>query len=208
MPRKTLKQWLPTPSKIRSIDSLQVLGNWIYQPNLWHINRYSASMAFFVGVFVCFLPVPGQMLMAAILAVLLRCNLPMSVALVWITNPVTMPAIFYVSYRIGALLTDAPVHVLEFELSASWIADRIEMIWKPLLIGSLLCGLLFGSLGYTAVNLLWRWRVGHHWRKRRARRARLQGSTVKPTRVPGEESALVPGGQRAVPDKERPTRTG
>jgi|TARA_R100000005_G_scaffold96455_1_gene83518 hypothetical protein len=203
MPRKTLKQWLPTPSRIRNIDSLRVLGDWIYQPNLWHINRFSASMAFFVGVFVAFLPVPGQMLVAAVLAVLLRCNLPMSVALVWITNPVTMPAVFYLSYRVGALLIDAPVHVLEFELSLTWITDRIEMIWKPLLVGSLLCGLLFGSLGYTAVNLLWRWRVAHHWRKRRARR-QTRALTVKP--APDAESAPVQGVQRAAPDTERPTR--
>lgn len=172
MPRKTLKQWLPTPTRIRKIEALHVLGDWIYQGNLWHINRYSASMAFFVGIFVAFLPIPGQMVLAAILAVLLRCNMPLSVALVWITNPVTMPAIFYVSYRVGALLTDVPVQVAEFEMSMSWISARIGMLWKPLLLGSLLCGLLFGSLGYTVVNLLWRWRVARQWRRRKQQRAR------------------------------------
>lgn len=172
MPRKTLKQWLPTPNRIRKIEALHVLGDWIYQGNLWHINRYSASMAFFVGIFVGFLPIPGQMVLAAILAVLLRCNMPLSVALVWITNPLTMPAIFYVSYRVGALLTDVPVQVAEFEMSMSWISARIGMLWKPLLLGSLLCGLLFGSLGYTVVNLLWRWRVARQWRRRKQHRAR------------------------------------
>ena len=200
MPRKTLKQWLPSPTRIRRIDSLRVLGNWIYQPNLWHINRFSASMAFFVGVFVAFLPIPGHMLVAAVLAVLLRCNLPMSVALVWITNPLTMPAMFYLSYRVGALLIDAPVHVLEFELSAAWITDRIEMIWKPLLVGSLLSGLLFGSLGYTAVSLLWRWRVGHHWRKRQARRAQ------RVIHAPGEESVPAQDEPPGAPDTARPAR--
>lgn len=172
MPRKTLKQWLPTPTKVRKIEALHVLGDWIYQTNLWHINRYSASMAFFVGIFVAFLPIPGQMLVAAVLAVLLRCNLPLSVILVWITNPVTMPAIFYISYRVGALLIDVPVQVAEFEMSVGWISARIGMLWKPLLLGSLLCGLLFGSLGYTAVNLLWRWHVGRQWRRRKRHRAR------------------------------------
>lgn len=193
MPRKTLKQWLPTPTRIRKIEALHVLGDWIYQTNLWHINRYSASMAFFVGIFVAFLPIPGQMVVAAILAVLLRCNLPLSVALVWITNPVTMPAIFYVSYRVGALLIDVPVQVAEFELSMSWISARIGMLWKPLLVGSLLCGLLFGSLGYTAVNLFWRWHVARQWRRRKQHRARYglgrprwaRKAAAKP--APGEE---------------------
>ncbi|MEQ9464947.1 MAG: DUF2062 domain-containing protein [Haliea sp.] len=192
MPRKTLKQWLPTPTKIRKIEALQVLGDWIYQTNLWHINRYSAAMAFFVGVFVAFLPIPGQMLVAAVLAVLLRCNLPMSVALVWITNPVTMPALFYISYRVGALLIDVPVQVAEFEMSMAWISARIGVLWKPLLAGSLICGLLFGSLGYTGVSLLWRYHVARKWRRRAQHRAihglrlsrRKKGSA---TPAPGEE---------------------
>ncbi|MDO8862394.1 DUF2062 domain-containing protein [Haliea sp. E1-2-M8] len=192
MPRKTLKQWLPTPTRIRKIEALHVLGDWIYQTNLWHINRYSASMAFFVGIFVAFLPIPGQMLAAAILAVLLRCNLPLSVALVWITNPVTMPAIFYLSYRVGALLIDVPVQVAEFEMTVAWISARIGMLWQPLLLGSLLCGLLFGSLGYTAVNLFWRWHVSRQWRRRKQHRARhgllrrrVQQTDATP--APGEE---------------------
>lgn len=192
MPRKTLKQWLPTPTKIRKIEALQVLGDWIYQTNLWHINRYSASMAFFVGVFVAFLPIPGQMPVAAVLAVLLRCNLPMSVALVWITNPVTMPALFYVSYRVGALLIDVPVQVAEFEMSVAWVSARIGVLWKPLLAGSLICGLLFGSLGYTAVSLLWRYHVASKWRRRARHRAlhglRLPRRGKSGTRpAPGEE---------------------
>ena len=171
MPRKTLKQWLPSPSRMRKLESLRVLGEWIYQPNLWHINRYSTSMAFFTGLFVAFLPIPGQMLIAAIMAVLLRCNLPLSVALVWVTNPVTMPAIFYISYRVGALLIDVPVQVLEFELSLAWLSERMGSIWKPLLLGSVLCGLLFGSLGYTGVNLFWRWHVSRQWHRRLRQRA-------------------------------------
>ncbi len=172
MPRKTLKQWLPSPARIREFQSLHMLGDWIYQSNLWHINRYSASMAFFTGLFVAFLPLPGQMVIAAIMAVLLRCNLPLSVALVWISNPVTMPAIFYMAYRVGALLIDVPVQVVEFELSWSWLNARLDLIWRPLLVGSLLSGVLFGSLGYFVVNLLWRWRVSRQWRKRKRQRRR------------------------------------
>ncbi|QIB67361.1 DUF2062 domain-containing protein [Kineobactrum salinum] len=170
MPRKTLKQWLPSPARIREFPCLHMLGDWIYQSNLWHLNRYSASMAFFTGLFVAFLPLPGQMVIAAVTAVLLRCNLPLSVALVWISNPVTMPAIFYMAYRVGALLIDVPVQVMEFELSCAWLRARLDLIWRPLLVGSLLCGVLFGSLGYFVVNLLWRWRVSRQWHKRQRRR--------------------------------------
>ena len=93
MPRKTLKMMMPEPAKLRRSGQLAILGDWVFEPNLWHINRYSVSMAFFVGLSLAFVPVPGQMLIAALAAVVLRCNLPLSVGLVWITNPLTAPAI-------------------------------------------------------------------------------------------------------------------
>ena len=72
MPKKALKSLVPSAARIREIKSLHVLGDWIYATNLWHLNRYSASMAFFVGLFVAFLPIPGQMVVAALLAVAMR----------------------------------------------------------------------------------------------------------------------------------------
>ena len=170
MPKKTLKQILPHPTRIREIRSLHILGDWIYATNLWHINRYSASMAFFVGLFVAFMPVPGQMVLAALLAVLLGCNLPLSVSLVWITNPVTMPAIFFLAYKIGALLIDVSLKEVHFELSFYWLSHSMAKIWKPFLLGCFICGLFFGSLGYFTISMLWRWRVSQRWRHRKRQR--------------------------------------
>jgi uncharacterized protein (DUF2062 family) len=171
MPRKTLKLLLPTPAKVRSSGALNLLGEWVYATNLWHINRYSASMAFFVGLFLAFIPVPGQMLIAALAAVLLRCNLPLSVGLVWLTNPLTVPAIFFLAYQVGALIIDVPVMDVQFEVSIEWLETTLVKIWRPLVVGCLLCGLFFGSLGYFVVNVLWRYRVVRQWQKRKRDRA-------------------------------------
>jgi hypothetical protein len=171
MPKNFLKSIVPSPARIRGIKGLEVLGDWIYAPNLWHINRYSASMAFLVGLFVAFIPTPGQVVMAAALAVLLRCNLPLSVGLVFLTNPVTMPPLFYLAYQIGALIVDVPVQDIEFELSFAWLGSNLAAIGKPFLLGCLICGLFFGSLGYLTINLLWRWRVVRHLKARKRRRA-------------------------------------
>ncbi len=180
MPRKTLKSLLPSPARMRRNGSLSVLGEWVYAPYLWHLNRYSASMAFFVGLFLAFIPVPGQMLLAAFGAVLLRCNLPLSVGLVWITNPLTVPAIFYVAYQVGALLIDVPVQDVQFEVSLAWFQSGLSSVWKPLVVGCLLCGLFFGSLGYFVINVLWRLRVAKAWRKRQADRAARRRSESSP----------------------------
>jgi uncharacterized protein (DUF2062 family) len=171
MPKNFLKSIVPSPARIRRVRGLELLGDWIYAPNLWHINRYSASMAFLVGLFVAFIPTPGQVVMAAILAVLLRCNLPLSVGLVFLTNPVTMPPLFFMAYKIGALIVDVPVQSMEFELSFAWLGNNLAAIGKPFLLGCLICGLFFGSLGYMTINLLWRWRVVRHLKARKRRRA-------------------------------------
>lgn len=174
MPKKTLRQIVPSHAKLREIKSLKVLGEWIYEPSLWHINRYSASMAFFVGLFVAFVPLPGQMLIAAAFAYLFRCNLPLSIGLVWITNPATMPAIFFLSYKVGAMIIDVPMQDIAFELSFAWLSQELNEVWQPFLLGCLICGLFFGSLGYFIISMMWRYRVSRQWRQRQRRRRQQQ----------------------------------
>lgn len=171
MARKTLKSLMPSVARIREIKSLSILGDWIYATNLWHLNRYSASMAFFVGLFVAFLPIPVQMVVAALLALLFRCNLPLSVCLVWVTNPLTMPALFFIAYKVGALILEVPVEQMSFELSYHWLSSQLSHIWRPFLLGCVICGLFCGSMGYFVISMAWRWRVAVHWRERKRRRA-------------------------------------
>jgi uncharacterized protein len=172
MPKKFLKKVTPSPVNIRRIKALGVLGDWIYASNLWHLNRYSASMAFFVGLFVAFMPIPAQIVVAAVMAVLLRCNLPLAVSLVFVTNPVTMGPLFFMAYEIGALIIDVPVKDVEFELSIYWLTTSLAAIWRPFLLGCLLCGLFFGCLGYFVISLLWRWHVVTQWQTRKRLRER------------------------------------
>lgn len=170
MPKRTLKQFSPSPERLRKIKSLNLLGEWIYEPHLWHVTRYSASMAFFIGLFIAFIPIPGQMVLAAFLAYRLRCNLPLSVGLVWITNPATMPAIYFLSYKVGAMIIDVPMQAMDFELSFTWLTHEMGNIWKPFLLGCITCGLFFGSVGYFILSMLWRVRVTRAWHKRKLRR--------------------------------------
>jgi uncharacterized protein len=152
---------------------LRPVSRWLHEPELWHLHRRSVAGATFIGLFTAFLPVPFQMLIAATLAVVSRCNLPLSVALVWITNPVTMPPIFYFAYRLGAWLLDRRVEVGTIQLSWQWLGNHMGEIGWPLLFGSLVCGWVTGVTGMVIVRVLWRFHVIRRWRARRERR-RLQ----------------------------------
>lgn len=177
MPRKIFKRFLPTPESIRNRKSLQWLGTWLHDPNIWHLTRYSVSKAFFIGLFLAFMPIPSQMAVAALVAVLARANLAISVALVWITNPITMPPVFYLAYRVGCTVLAVPHGHFQFELSWDWLSSGLLAIWQPFLLGCLIMGLFFGLLGATLIRIIWRLHVIHQWQ---ARRKRMQATKAKP----------------------------
>ncbi|MEH6628572.1 MAG: DUF2062 domain-containing protein [Motiliproteus sp.] len=170
MPRKFIKRHMPNEATIKEHPHLRKLGKLLHDPNLWHLNRNSVSLAFLVGVFCAFLPIPLQMLVAAFFAIVVRSNLPIAVGLVWITNPLTMGPIFYFTYRVGVLVLNVPVQDFDMELSLEWITQGVSQIWWPLLLGSLICGVLFAGISYLAIRYLWLWRVSQNWNNRRARR--------------------------------------
>jgi len=171
MARKLLKRLMPNPESIRETSSLKFLGTLLHDPNLFHLNRHSVSVAAFVGIFVCFLPFPGQMILAATLALLLRCNLPLSIMLVWISNPITIPPIFYATYKLGSWILGTPPIDFNIELTWAWFVEEFTHLWQPLLTGSLIAGLTFGAIAYLAMRSFWRWQVLNHWKKRQKERA-------------------------------------
>jgi uncharacterized protein (DUF2062 family) len=111
-----------------------------------------------------------QMLLAACIAIMVHSNLPISVGLVWISNPLTMAPIFYLCYKVGAYLLGIPDQAFSFELSWEWLTEGVSQIWWPLLLGSVVCGLVFSILSYVGIRYFWIWKVGRSWKKRAERR--------------------------------------
>jgi hypothetical protein len=170
MAKKIIRRFMPDVHIIRNHKNLKFFGKLLHDPNLWHLNRRSVSGAFAVGLFMAFVPMPFQMIPAAALAILFRVNLPISVALVWITNPITMPPVFYFTYTLGTWILDKPVLDIEFEISWDWITYELHRIWKPFLLGSLLTAAVCAAVGYFTMRALWRWHVVREWEQRKNRR--------------------------------------
>ena len=166
-----MKQYLPTKETIRAQKSLGPVRDLLLEPELWHFHRRAVSGAVFIGLFCAFLPVPMQMGLAGLLAVFTRCNVPISVALVWITNPFTFAPIFFFAYKLGAWLLDMEVAKIEWEFSLSWFWSTMAAIGAPLLLGSVICGWVSGLTGVVLSRWLWRRHVVRRWQRRRALRA-------------------------------------
>jgi uncharacterized protein len=169
MPKKTIKRLMPDHNKIKDHKHLRHLGASLHDANLWHLNRRSVSGAFAVGLFFAWMPVPMQMLLAALAAVFFRVNLPLSVILVWISNPITMPPLFYAAYLLGASLLGIEKQQFVFEASLQWLYNSVTTIGPAFIIGCLVCGIVSSAVGYAGVRLLWRYSVISQWRSSRSR---------------------------------------
>ena len=173
MPRSSFRRYLPDPQKLREHRALKPLGKWLQNPQVWHFHRRSVAGAAFIGLFVSFLPIPGHMLIAAAIAIATRCNLPLAVALVWVNNPLTMGPLYFFAYKLGTWLLNTELTIAEVHVNLDWLGERLDEIWRPLLLGSLVCGWGTGLIAYAMVRVGWRIRVKRHWRERRlSRRAR------------------------------------
>lgn len=169
MAKKLIRSLMPDPGLIRQNRYLKVFGSRLHRPNLWYLNRRSAAGAFAIGFFSMFMPIPFQMLLAAGLAMAFSVNLPLSVSLVWISNPVTMGPMLYGSYRLGVWMLNCELFDFHFEPSVGAIIELGRHTGPALLAGSLLCGIISAAAGYMLLRGLWRLSVSLDWRKRSER---------------------------------------
>jgi uncharacterized protein (DUF2062 family) len=169
MPKKLIKKYMPDSEKLKQQKSLQFLGDRLHEPNLWHLNRRSVSLAFAIGLFAAWIPTPGQMAIAAVLAFYFSANLPISVALVWVTNPLTMPPMFYFAYRVGLWSIGEPLPGEGFVFSIDSIMASLGEIGGPFLFGCLILGIISSVVGYFGIRLFWRYHVMKQWDARKNR---------------------------------------
>lgn len=171
MARRFLQRYLPHPHAIRDHKHLRFFGRLLHDPNLLHLNQRSASRAFAVGLFWAFMPMPLQSIPAAATAILLRANLVISVALVWITNPLTLAPVYYFCYRIGTWILGVPLQELAFEPSWDWIQNEFTRVWQPFVLGCLIVSIASAVIGYYGMQTLWRWHVLRDWKQRKHKRS-------------------------------------
>jgi uncharacterized protein (DUF2062 family) len=129
---------------------------------LWGIRRRWVVPAFALGLFIAFLPFPGHTLIAALLALALRVNIPVAAVSTWVSNPLTMGPLYYFAYRLGVTILDIPPKPFSFELSLDWVTHTFVNIWQPMLLGSVLLGSAAAMVGYVVLDLLWRISIGNY----------------------------------------------
>ena len=152
MPRKKLKKILPTHEKIKEQRFLKIFGSFIHKKEIWSLSRKKVVAGVLIGIFVACLPMPLQMILASSLAIFFNANLPISFALIFISNPITMPPLFYLEYQIGNLLIK-PENIAEFNFDSMY--DNFGEIALSLWSGAIILGIFSSVVCAILVNFLW-----------------------------------------------------
>ncbi len=173
---RRLKRYVPSAQRLQRERSLGALGAWVTDANLWHLNRRSVSGGVAVGLFCAFLPMPFEMLAAAFAAVVLRVNLPLSVALVWVSNPLTWVPLYGPAYLLGTRLLGVPALPLE-TVTLTWLGQHFAALW----LGCVIVGAGFAAAGYLLVRGLWRLHIAALWRNRKHLRRRKSSTENQTT---------------------------
>ena len=118
------------------------------------INRRTVTRGILVGLFWAFIPMPFQMVGVLTVTAIFRFNVPVAIAMVWLSNPLTMPPMYYIEYLTGNLILGRD-GLEGIQLSMEWFKNHWDDIIVPLYTGAAFYSIVVSSLIYGVVNLLW-----------------------------------------------------
>ena len=155
MPRRFFKRLSRQRHTLRNRWFMRPFQALLEHPAYWSLNRRNVTLAVALGVFISFIPLPVHVVTAAVLALILRLNVPVAIASVFVSNPLTMLPQYYLAYQVGSYLMGARLHRFAFEMSWSWIQTGLLPIWKPFLLGCFTLGVISAALAYALLAGMW-----------------------------------------------------
>ena len=148
--------------KILASRWLRPFAHLFAHPSLWHLNRRSVPRALAIGLFTAFILPVGQFVLAALLAVGVRANVPLAAAATLVSNPLTFPPIYIAAYTVGAaVLGSGPADTV-----ANDLGSKLWNVSGPTALGLLIFAIAGALLGYFVGTLWWRLKLVRRWRDR------------------------------------------
>lgn len=138
---------------------------------LWSFRTKEMRAAIFVGLIIALMPLVGlQMFIVFFLALWFRANLPIIVALQWISNPLTMGPIYYADYKIGMAIMELlgiapepnPIMQSDFDWAHFKFGDIMDLLdtFPPMMLGGCTFGIFAGFLIASSYKWLAKWSKG------------------------------------------------
>lgn len=117
------------------------------------VNRKSITKGLFIGLFIGFIPMPFQMVAVMAVMPFAKFNVPIAISMVWLSNPITMPFMYYMEYVTGSHLLGMQMESVE--LTLEWFETNLSRIFIPLYVGTLFYSVIVSTLVYYGVDWLW-----------------------------------------------------
>ncbi len=171
MPRKFFRKFAVNREALDQRWYLRPFRDLLGDPRLRTITRKSVVPAVTIGVFVAWIPLPGHMLLASLLALLLRAHIVIAALTTWFTNPVSMAILYTIAYHVGVAILQIEPQPFAFELSWEWLTHQVGQSWKPLFLGCFVLGCASAAIAYVSLDVIWRMSVVARLKARRLRLA-------------------------------------
>ncbi len=161
--RKVFKRTL-TSSKFDSfLEKYSISKEYLF------INRKMVTRALFIGVFIGVIPMPFQMFLVLGMIFFMKFNVPIALSMVWLSNPLTMPFMYYIEYMTGSYILG--MEHASVTLSLEWFEKHFTRIMLPLYVGTLFYAVSLAPLVYYVVDRLWIYSVRKERKKSQEKRA-------------------------------------
>jgi uncharacterized protein len=150
-------RFLKHPRRLKKNAFLRWFSRHFLNKRVWKPCQHTVAGGMAVGCFVTLQLFPGQMPLAIFLAAAFRVNIPVALAVCWISNPATFVPIGMFEKHVGEWL-------LGFvgDPSAAWLASmENQSIAKGLAyarymyLGGLVGGAILAPIGYVVTYAIW-----------------------------------------------------
>ncbi len=168
---KTIR-FLKHPRKLKQSGIMRWFALHFLNKRVWKPTQHTFAGGMSIGTFITLQLLPIQMPSATILAAIFRVNIPIALALCWVSNPFTVPLLVPLEYAIGkwflALYTTVPStpfpnHLPESMVDA-WVVLKEHA--PVMLIGGIVLGAICALVSYIATWGVWEYGI----RRERARK--------------------------------------
>lgn len=140
------------------------------------MSTVNLLLAPFCRDFFGLLPIPFHSVFIVMAVLLFEVNLPISLMLAWLSNPLTLAPILYIGFWFGAHIYH--VHMINKKMLlgvlhqiSRWITHfghgHIDLSLAKILISGLIVeAFVFATILYIVTEIFWRWMVIRNWKNR------------------------------------------
>lgn len=187
MRRSRFFKHIPTSESIQQNRFLKPFSRYLHHHFLWQFNRRGVAGGLAVGLFVGILIPFAQILFGTIGAIMGRVNLPVAAFATFVTNPFTVPPLYYAAYRLGNFLIGSGDVSAGASLGpgmfnkvvndqgevSHWYDNLIawvQTVGPELMTGLAIIAVVSALAGYVLVNVAWHLQARYRWHKRGSRK--------------------------------------